>query len=77
MSKYQKYRARLKDEFLLVGEGSGCSLPADARKTEFTDSGTTEFIHFGDATEVPSVIIHRKIIFGQEEGNEILQLFRC
>lgn len=50
MSKYQKYRARLKDEFLLVGEGSGCSLPADARKTEFSDSGTTESIHFGDAT---------------------------
>ena len=40
--KYKNYRSRLKAEFLIVGEDSGCSLPADARKTES--------IHFGDAT---------------------------
>ncbi len=41
-NKYQNYRTRLKDEFLLVGDRPGYSLPADARK----DCS----IHFGDAT---------------------------
>lgn len=40
--KYQNYRARLKAEFLLVGEEPGHSLPVDARKSDH--------VHFGDAT---------------------------
>ncbi len=42
VEKYERYRAILKNSFLVVGEGQGHSLPADARNAEY--------LHFGDAT---------------------------